>query len=165
MQELCYTRGLGDLLQTKVCLRPVKHTTCTHFDAKSRTILFFLHQLFAICNNLIKIQIVLQQCGCCNDTVSLRRLWIIFHFIFPNLVVCCFIKQMRLTQFTLSAASLLSMIQLLCWIIKFLCLFVTKMQQLHLSGTSPHNRYVPVSCCFNQKTKQALNIYNSLFQP
>lgn len=149
MWESCYTWDLGYLLQTQVCLGPVKRTTCTHFDAKSRTILFFLHQLFAICNNLIKIQIVLQQCCCCNDTVSLRRLWIIFYFIFPNLVVCCFVKQMRLTQFTSSAALLLSMILHLCWIIKFLCLFVTKMQQRHLSGTSPHNRYVPVTCRFS----------------
>lgn len=128
MWESCYTWDLGCFLQGQVCLGPVKHTTCTHFDAKSRTILFFLHQLFAICNNLIKIQIVLQQCCYCSDTVSLRRFWILFYFIFPNLVVCCFVKQMRLTQFTLSAALLLSMIQLLCWIIKFLCLFVTKMQ-------------------------------------
>ena len=141
MQELCYTRGLGDLLQTQVCLRPVKHTTCTDFDAESRTTLFFLHQLFATWNNLINIQLVLQQCCCCNVTVPLSRLWIILYFIIPNLVVCCFVKQMRLTQFTLSAALLLSMILHLCWIIKFLCLFVTKMQQRHLSGTSPHNRY------------------------
>ena len=45
--------GVTSLVGNKVCLGPVKRTTCTDFVAKSTTTLYFLQQPFGNCNIVI----------------------------------------------------------------------------------------------------------------